>query len=65
MYAIGFLESSNDACHTLIFLYALTQGKCSKSFGLNVARLAGVQKPIIDKAHLTADSFLEKAEYQR
>lgn len=48
----------------LVFLYALTPGKCPKSFGLNVARLAGIQPTIIEKAKLKSESFFAEAESQ-
>lgn len=39
------------------FLYKLLDGVCSKSYGLNVARMAGVPDTIIDKAQARAANF--------
>ncbi len=41
----------------LVFLYNLTPGKCPQSFGLNVARLAGIPSDIIGRARVQSDSF--------
>jgi len=46
-------ESSRD----VTFLYQLTPGVCSKSYGLNVAGMAGVPLKIIDTAESTAAKF--------
>ena len=50
--------------NALVFLYALVPGKCPKSFGLNVAQLAGIQSTIIEKAKLKSESFFTEAESQ-
>lgn len=50
---------------TLVFLYTLISGKCPKSFGLNVARLAGIQPSIIEGARLKSESFFAEAELQQ
>lgn len=37
------------------FLYKLTAGICEKSFGMNVAAMAGIPKTIIDRASIIAE----------
>lgn len=46
-------ENSRD----VTFLYKLLAGVCSKSYGLNVAAMAGIAKPIIDLAEEKAKIF--------
>lgn len=36
---------------TVTFLYKLTEGVCPKSYGFNVARLAGLPASIVKHAH--------------
>jgi DNA mismatch repair ATPase MutS len=55
-------ECDNEA---LIFLYTLTPGNCPRSFGLHVARLAGIQSLITNRAKLKSESFFTEAESQR
>lgn len=43
--------------HKVIFLYKLTQGICAKSFGMNVAKMAGIPDAIIEKAAAQAEAF--------
>lgn len=40
----------DDAEQKVTFLYKLVKGMCPKSYGINVARLAGLQKPVLDMA---------------
>ena len=39
------------------FLYKLTPGISPKSYGMNVASLAGIPRSIIDEAELVANQF--------
>jgi DNA mismatch repair protein MSH6 len=41
----------------VIFLYKLATGICEKSFGMNVATMAGVPKSVVDEARRAADEF--------
>lgn len=34
----------------MIFLYRLSSGACPRSYGMNVAKMAGIPEPIISKA---------------
>ncbi|KAI9142928.1 muts domain V-domain-containing protein [Paraphysoderma sedebokerense] len=51
------------ACHVdeaekqVTFLYKLTKGACPKSYGMNVANMAGVPRTIIDRAEEVAGQF--------
>jgi len=58
-------EGGNQDEDVLVFLYTLTEGACPKSFGLNVARLAGLEKEIIHRARIKADYFLSVTEELR
>ncbi|TPX61213.1 hypothetical protein PhCBS80983_g01244 [Powellomyces hirtus] len=44
------------------FLYKLTDGSCPKSYGMNVASMAGIPKQIVDKAEAIAASFQQTKE---
>ncbi|CAO3601033.1 unnamed protein product [Absidia cylindrospora] len=52
---MGYMMDEDE--HRVIFMYKLTNGICEKSFGMNVANMAGIPKPIIDKATTIADTF--------
>lgn len=43
--------------HNVTFLYKLTDGICEKSFGMNVARMAGVPGAVVSKAARVAEQF--------
>ncbi|KAI9550039.1 putative MSH3 [Daphnia sinensis] len=73
-YHMGFLledaaadnvEKGDGDSQELVFLYTLTLGTCPKSFGLNVARLAGLQSSITARAKLKSEAFFSNAESQR
>jgi DNA mismatch repair protein MSH6 len=48
-------EDGND--QTITFLYSLGAGTCPKSFGINVARLAGLPEPLLGHAKQVSESF--------
>ncbi len=41
----------------MTFLYKLTDGVCPKSYGMNVASMAGIQEKIVDRAEKIAEEF--------
>jgi DNA mismatch repair protein MSH6 len=43
--------------HNITFLYTLGEGACPKSFGINVARLAGLPEPLLADAKKISASF--------
>ncbi|KAF9345546.1 DNA mismatch repair protein msh6 [Mortierella sp. AD094] len=47
------------------FLYKLIDGVCEKSYGMNVAHMAGVPRKIVDRAEQMAESFELKQETKR
>lgn len=51
-YHMGFIENNEqeDKLSKITFLYRLVYGMANKSFGLNVARIAGIPSNIIDVA---------------
>jgi DNA mismatch repair protein MSH6 len=60
-------SATSDADVT--FLYKLCAGPCPRSFGLNVARLAGMPEPVVKRAaeqgRLMEQMFMEKANKSR
>lgn len=49
----------------VIFLYKLNQGICSKSFGFNVAKLAGIPGEIVRQSYEYGKEFERKVESSR
>jgi DNA mismatch repair protein MSH6 len=47
----------DEADHDITFLYSLGEGTCPKSFGINVARLAGLPEAVLQKAKRISSSF--------
>lgn len=52
---MSYLLDSNT--ESVTFLYKLVEGVCPDSFGINVARLAGIPEPILQRAKVVADKF--------
>lgn len=50
-------EKEDDPLQSVTLLYQLREGYCPKSFGFNAARLAGVSKSIIQRAHVVASNL--------
>ncbi|KXN72910.1 DNA mismatch repair protein Msh6 [Conidiobolus coronatus NRRL 28638] len=48
---------ANPNQREVTFLYKLTPGACPKSYGMNVASMAGIPEEIISKAELAAQQF--------
>lgn len=44
--------SANEAKDVVVFLYKFVQGECPMSFGINVARMAGIPTSVLEKAKL-------------
>ena len=51
---------ANEAQDEVIFLYKFQPGECPQSFGLNVARMAGIPKGVLDRARIKATEFSER-----
>ena len=47
-YHMAFVH--NEKTEQVLFLYKFVRGECPTSFGLNVARLAGLPKKVIERA---------------
>ena len=41
----------------IMFLYRFIEGECPKSFGMNVARMAGLPPKVIAKAKYKSEEF--------
>ena len=55
----SYFRDNEDAekKHNITFLYTLGEGPCPKSFGVNVARLAGLPLDVLEKAKAVSSSF--------
>lgn len=51
---------ANEAQDEVIFLYRFEKGECPQSFGLNVARMAGIPRSVLDRARVKAGEFSAK-----
>ncbi len=48
---------ANEAQDHVIFLYKFIRGECPMSFGINVARMAGIDQQVLERAKAkSADS---------
>ncbi|KAJ3266034.1 DNA mismatch repair protein msh6 [Chytriomyces hyalinus] len=56
---------SDEERHQVTFLYKLAEGACPKSFGMNVAIMAGVPSSIVDTAERVASEFEVKLKMTR
>ncbi|ORY49140.1 hypothetical protein BCR33DRAFT_753229 [Rhizoclosmatium globosum] len=56
---------ADEEKHSITFLYKLTDGACPKSFGMNVALMAGVPSSIVDTAERVASEFESKLKMTR
>jgi DNA mismatch repair protein MSH6 len=52
--------ANQDGNGSITFLYTLGEGVCSKSFGVNVARLAGLPEEVLEKAKAISNEFEEE-----
>ena len=50
-------EEGPESKHNITFLYTLGDGPCPKSFGVNVARLAGLPDNVLQKAKAVSSLF--------
>ena len=63
IYHMSVLEPDEDEEDTdgneksIVFLYTVAEGPCSKSHGFNAARLAGLPNTIIEKGQSVAHQF--------
>ncbi|KAJ3067378.1 DNA mismatch repair protein msh6 [Podochytrium sp. JEL0797] len=56
---------ADEEKHQITFLYKLAEGVCPKSFGMNVAVMAGVPASIVDTAERVASGFERKLKMGR
>merc|ERR1711957_366698 len=50
-------ERDSERKHNITFLYTLGAGPCPKSFGVNVARLAGLPDDVLQRAKRVSSQF--------
>ncbi|KAI9359283.1 putative DNA mismatch repair protein Msh6 [Zopfochytrium polystomum] len=61
LVALKYMNFATDERNRdVTFLYKLVDGVCPKSFGMNVASMAGVPPQIVDKAECVAAQFEEQ-----
>ncbi|KAJ3415706.1 DNA mismatch repair protein msh6 [Chytridiales sp. JEL 0842] len=66
LVALNFMNFvSNEDQREVTFLYKLTKGASPKSFGMNVASMAGVPGEIVDKAEEVAAKFEQDLKMTR
>lgn len=53
---------ASEEADTVVFLYKFIAGDCPQSFGLNVARLAGLPAKVIAAARMKSKEFAERLE---
>ena len=53
-------KDKDDRDHSITFLYTLGAGTCPKSFGINVARLAGLPEAVLQRAKRISAEFEEQ-----
>ena len=58
LYHMSF--RANEAKDEVMFLYKFQQGECPMSFGINVARMAGIPRNVIERAKVKSIEFSEK-----
>ena len=51
---------ANEQKDEVVFLYRFEPGECPHSFGLNVARMAGIPRPVLERARQKAAEFSDK-----
>ena len=56
-------KNENENWTTVVFLYQLKAGVTDSSYGLNVAKLAGIDTHIINRAHDVAISYKNDTEF--
>ena len=59
-----FMDSEQES-NTIVLLYKLIKGEANRSYGLNVARLAGIDESIIKNAALKSSELEENATKKR
>jgi DNA mismatch repair protein MSH6 len=51
---------ANEERDEVMFLYRFEKGECPMSFGINVARMAGIPKAVMERAKKKSHEFSEK-----
>ena len=51
---------ANEEKDEVMFLYRFEKGECPMSFGINVARMAGIPRAVLDRAKAQSLKFSEK-----
>lgn len=68
---MGYKARNNDEDHepgidaggkSILFLYRLSSGQADSSFGMNVARMAGLPSPVVDLAQKVANEMKSQAK---
>lgn len=51
---------ANEEKDEVMFLYRFEKGECPMSFGINVARMAGIPRQVLEHAKRKSHEFSEK-----
>lgn len=54
---------ASDSNDKIMFLYKFVEGECPMSFGINVARMAGIPRSILDRAKTKSQEFSVNLEH--
>ena len=59
------VEGASEPCPDVKFLYKLEEGVAPRSYGMQVARLAGLAEPVVQKAHFIATKVEKRMAEQK
>ena len=64
-HAVNWHVSAVESGHEIVFLHELQSGPASRSYGIQVARLAGIPAPVLHHARHTLQALEERASAQQ
>lgn len=53
-------DNEDSDCDRITFLYKFVEGECPRSFGMNVAHMAGLPRSVMETAKYKSKEFNEK-----
>jgi DNA mismatch repair protein MSH6 len=64
-YRMNAIVDAQARRDDVTFLYKFVKGVCSKSYGMNVARLAGLDEKVVEEAERVSGEFEQELDRQR
>ena len=64
-HALNVHVSAAESGRDIVFLHAIEPGPASKSYGIHVARLAGIPAAVLNHAHSALQALQEQADHSR